>query len=51
MVRTDVLILESMRRQMAYVKTLWFLKRRGAWRFFVRPFRMNNKSIAQRYQA
>lgn len=46
---TDRLILDSVRRQMAYVKTLLLWKHRGAWWYLVRRGKLNNKSIMDRY--
>lgn len=46
---TDRLILDSVRRQMAYIKTLLCWKHRGAWWYLVRRARLNNKSIAERF--
>lgn len=46
---TDTLILDAVRRQMAYVQSLPLWKHRGAWWYLVRRNRLNNKPIAGRY--
>lgn len=43
---TAELIAESVKKQTAYIKTLPFWKYRGAWWYFVRRPRMNNRSVA-----
>lgn len=46
---TDILILESIRHQMAYIQTLPLWQLRGAWWYWGRRNLLNNKSIAERY--
>ena len=46
---TQVLILESIRRQTAYIKSLFLWQLRGVYWYFIRRPRMNGKSIAQQY--
>lgn len=46
---TDILILESIQRQVAHVKSNPFWQFLGVYWFFVRRNRMNNKSIAEQY--
>ena len=48
---TDLLILDSLRRQMAYIQTLPLWQLRGAWWYWGRRNLLNNKTIAERYPA
>jgi hypothetical protein len=45
------LMLESFHRLVTHVKSLPLWQLRGAYWFFIRRYRMNNKSIAQQYPA
>ena len=46
---TDALIRESIRYQIAYVRTLPLWPLRGAWWQFIRQYWLNNKTIAEQY--
>lgn len=46
---TDQLIEEGVRKEIAYVKSLFLWQLRGTWWFFVRQNMMNNKTIAEQY--
>jgi hypothetical protein len=48
---TDVLVLDSIRRQVAYVKSILLWQFRGAYWFLIRRSRINNKTIAEQYPA
>ena len=46
---TDVLIVESIKRQIQHVKSLPLWQLRGCYWFFIRRHRMKNKTIAEQY--